>query len=158
MLEFFEKTSLTNFSKYFIYLGHYYLERAEIPDYDKAALYLQQCSDQEYHFGGNYFILLFNFLSIIQIKSLFSEFELGKMYFEGKFYLQDVAKALHYWNLSSQGGHTYATYYLGLIYKDGVPDLINKDFGKALQYLMLAAQANPFHGGAQFCLGKIYLR
>ena len=43
-------------------------------------------------------------------------FQLGKIYFEGKYIFKDYIKALHYLNASAQLGHIQGTYNLALFY------------------------------------------
>ncbi|KAK8899318.1 hypothetical protein M9Y10_001631 [Tritrichomonas musculus] len=78
--------------------------------------------------------------------------DLGKIYEEGQYVIQDIDKAIHYYTLAADQNFSEAQFNLGVIYEEG--QYVIQDIDKAIHYYTLAADQN--FSEAQFNLGVIY--
>ena len=81
-----------------------------------------------------------------------AQFNLGTIYYEGRYINRDIKKAIHYLSLAAEQNHPKAQFNLGAIYYEG--RYINRNINKAIHYLSLAAEQNETE--AQYNLGAIY--
>ena len=77
-----------------------------------------------------------------------AKFNLGVIYYEGKYVTRDINKAIYYYSLSSNQNIAEAQFYLGFIYYF---EQYYQDVKKGIYYIMLASknrnrQANFAHG------------
>ncbi|KAK8843898.1 hypothetical protein M9Y10_024980 [Tritrichomonas musculus] len=79
-------------------------------------------------------------------------FNLGDIYYGGKYVQRDITKAIHYFSLAANQNNPDAQFSLGFIYYKG--EYVKRDINKAIHYFTLAANQND--PAAQFCLGFIY--
>jgi TPR repeat protein len=80
------------------------------------------------------------------------EFELARMYFDGKGVNKNYAEALQWYRKAAEQGHVRAQFYLGEMYLrgQGTPE----DYAEALQWIQKAAKQNDSR--AEAALGYIY--
>lgn len=80
------------------------------------------------------------------------EFELARMYFDGKGVAKNYAEALHWYRKAAEQGHVKAQFYLGEMYLrgQGTPE----DYAEALEWIQKAAKQND--SNAEAGLGYIY--
>ena len=84
-----------------------------------------------------------------------AQYQLAKIYYEGKIVSKDNSKYLELLNKSADNGFTEAQLELGNMYYNG-NDFIIKDVKKAREYYEKAAQNS--NGEAQYYLGNMYSR
>ena len=81
-----------------------------------------------------------------------AQFDLGFIFHEGKYVMQNIDKAIHYYSLAANQNFLSAQLNLDFIYSEG--EYVTPNIGKAIHYFSLAAnQKDP---RAQFNLGLIY--
>ena len=83
-----------------------------------------------------------------------AQFNLGTIYYEGRYINRDIKKAIHYLSLAAEQNHPKAQFNLGAIYYEG--RYINRNINKAIHYFSLAAEQNDPE--AQFILGYMYYK
>ena len=74
------------------------------------------------------------------------------IYYQNKYFLRDIKKAIHFYSLDSDQNHPEAQYNLGFIYYDG--RYVKRDIKMAIHYFALSSNQN-FHQ-AQYVLELIY--
>ncbi len=81
-----------------------------------------------------------------------AQFNLGRLYREGKGVPQDYTEAMKWYRLAADQGDAAAQYLLGVMYDQGLGVLL--DYQEAAQWCRLAAEQG--HAGAQVLLGTLY--
>jgi TPR repeat protein len=80
------------------------------------------------------------------------EFDLARMYFDGKGVAKNYAEALRWYRKAAEQGHVKAEFYLGEMYLRGQGT--SEDYAEALQWIQKAAKQND--PKAEAALGYIY--
>ena len=84
--------------------------------------------------------------------NIFSQYNLGLMYSNGKGVRQDYTKALEWYQKAANQGYAKAQYNLGLMYSDGKG--VRQDYTKAFEWYQKAADQG--NGIGKFNLGTLY--
>jgi len=86
-----------------------------------------------------------------RLNDAYSEYKLGKLYFEGVYCVKDYEKALKHFKKSYILNPDYSSYYLGQMYEKGLG--VKKDLKKAFDYYLDGASESA---KSKFRLAKIY--
>jgi hypothetical protein len=102
---------------------------------------------------GDYATAYAEFFPLAVAGNASAQYNLGKMYADGKGVPQDFAQAAQWFRQAADQGVEDAQYYLGNLYAlgQGVP----QDFAQAAQWFRQAADQG--HAGAQLLLGRMYV-
>lgn len=82
----------------------------------------------------------------------YAQYELGKMYDEGREVVQDYAEAVKWYRLSAEQGRASAQFALGAMYEHGRG--VVQDYAEAVKWYRLAAEQSMRY--AQWKLGYMY--
>lgn len=76
-----------------------------------------------------------NFLQLASKKgNILSNFFLGFLYHEGRYIQKDIQKAIHYYKEASSFNNEFAKNNLGILFKNGVDDELQKNLFSAIEY------------------------
>ena len=99
--------------------------------------------------AGKYSTALAEFTPLAEAGNVTAQYNLGKMYRNGKGVARDYAEAVKWWCLAAEAGNADAQNKLGVMYHDG--EGVEQDYAEALKWFRLAADAG--NASAQCNLG-----
>lgn len=82
-----------------------------------------------------------------------AQYELGRLYHDGRFVPADVAEAYRWYRKAAEKGHVGAQYAIGAMFAKG--EAVKQSYTRAAEWYELAANMGR-HPGAQFALGQLY--